>query len=110
MAVQRRRSQAQEDSVRKAGRISGERRRAARKRREDTELREAQERVGRAVEVTSMRRGAPYLPGKFYVIHDDSRDPLLSMVSFGGAFDTAQEAADERDRNPGTCVAREASR
>jgi len=38
-----RRSQAQEDAVHKAARVSGERRRAAKRRREDTELREAQE-------------------------------------------------------------------
>lgn len=40
-----RRSQAQEDAVKKAGKVSGERRRAAAKRRQDVELREAQKRT-----------------------------------------------------------------
>ena len=44
----RRRSQAQEDAVRKAAGVSAERRSAAAKRRGDVELREAQERAGRS--------------------------------------------------------------
>jgi hypothetical protein len=43
----RRRSQAQEDAVRKAARVSAERRSAAAKRRRDVELREAQQRAGK---------------------------------------------------------------
>lgn len=43
----RRRSQAQEDAVRKAASVSAARRSAAAKRRRDVELREAQERMGK---------------------------------------------------------------
>lgn len=106
-----RRSQAQDDAVRKAGRVSGERRRAAAKRRRDTEYREAVARAARnvapAVEVVSMRGGAPFVVGKFYVIHDDGGHGLPVPARVAGPFDTATEAVERRV--PGTHVARESA-
>lgn len=50
-----RRSQAQEDAVSKAGKVSGERRRAAAKRRRDAEHREAQQDAKRRSEPSTAR-------------------------------------------------------
>lgn len=102
-----RRSQAQEDAVRKAGKVSGERRRAAAKRKRDTELREGWERVSPAVEVVAMRSGPPYIVGKFYIVTKaaSARSSSSWPQLVAGPFDNASEAVEHR--TPGTNVARE---
>lgn len=100
------RSQAQEKAVQKAARVSGERRKAAKRRRENTELREAQERVGPAVEVVPMRVGPPCRPGMYYIVNEarnvvnEARNAIVA-----GPFRNASVAV--RYRIPGTHVARE---
>lgn len=96
-----RRSQAQEDSVRKAARTSGERRRLAAEQRQRAAVARAARGVAPGVEVVGMRAGAPCLVGAYYVVNATGSEII------SGPYDDPSDAAE--NRKPGEHVARESA-